>query len=134
MADSGGGFSMDRITGSRSNLIVLVACAVAFIGSFLPWASVIGISVSGTDGGDGTLTLILALATAAAAVFLKDRARMISVLVGAALVVIIAVVNIADINSISSDFGDALSPSIGIGLWMVLAGGIAAAVGVFVKD
>lgn len=134
MADSGGGFSMDRITGSRSNLIVLVACAVAFIGSFLPWASVIGISVSGTDGGDGTLTLILALATAAAAVFLKDRARMISVLVGAALIVIIAVVNIADINSISSDFGDALSPSIGIGLWMVLAGGIAAAVGVFVKD
>ena len=131
---------MDKITGSRSNLVVVIGCVVALIGSFLAWGTVsaggLSVSVSGTDGGDGTLTLLLAVATAVAAILLmgRGRARQISIIVGAALILLIAIINIVDISSLGSDFGDAVDVSIGLGLWLVLLGGLAAAVGAFLPE
>ena len=131
---------MEKITGSRSNMVVVIGCVVALIGSFLAWGSVsaagVSVSVSGTEGGDGTLTLILSIATAVAAIFLmgRGRARQISVVIGAALILLIAIMNIADISGLGDDFGGAVDVSIGIGLWLVLLGGIAAAVGAFLPE
>ncbi|MDX1691345.1 MAG: hypothetical protein R3290_10015 [Acidimicrobiia bacterium] len=133
---------MEKITGSRSTIVVLVGALITVLGSFLTWASVsaagVSVSVSGTgEGGDGLLTLILALATGAVAIFLSGRpgrARMISIVIGAALIVLIAVINIADVNSVAGDLGGGVDVSIGIGLWLVLLGGIVAAVGAFLPD
>ena len=129
-------FDLNAVRSSRSTLIVVGGSLVAIIGSFLAWASVEGISVSGTDGGDGTLTLILGLITAALAVFLlgRGRSRQIGVAIAAALIILIAVINIADVNSVASDFGGIADVSVGFGLWLVLIGGIVALAGAFVKD
>jgi hypothetical protein len=83
------------------------------------------------EGGDGVITLIVAIGTIAAAIFLKDKVRMIAVVVGGATLVLVGIINVLDINNTSNDTG--VSISIGIGLWMVLAGGIVAAAAAFIK-
>lgn len=132
---------MEKITGSRSNMVVVIGAIVVVLGSFLSWASVSAggqsVSFSGTgEGGDGVLTLILALATGAAAIFLmgRGRARMISIVVGAALILLIAIINISDVSSVGDQFGGLADVSIGIGLWLVLIGGVAAGVGAFLPE
>jgi hypothetical protein len=124
---------------AKSQGIVLLAGAAAVIvAAFLPWASVdfLGESISkaGTDG-DGVITVVFGIAAAVFGFLALGAARRrwhaITALVLAALVVIIAVIDIADIKS---RFGDGTSGidvevTIGIGLWLTLAGGLAAAVG-----
>src|SRR5262245_31508051 len=51
---------------------ILIATAVVAIASFLPWANVLGISISGVQG-DGIITLILAAFGAAFAIFNRPR-------------------------------------------------------------
>jgi hypothetical protein len=138
MSDSSG-FSSKSVTGSTSTMVALVGSLIALIGSFLTWATISGggvsVNVGGTtEGGDGVITLIVAIATAAAAIFLKNKARMITVVIGGAILAIVGVVNVLDINSTATDYGDiGVSVSVGIGLWMVLAGGVVAVVGAFLK-
>jgi len=132
MTDSSG-FSMKSITGSTSTIVALVGGVVALLGSFMTWASIEGFGSAGgmEEGGDGVITLIVAIATVAAAIFLKDKARMIAVVVGGAIIAIVGIINVLDINSTSNDTG--IPISVGIGLWMVLAGGIVAAAAAFIK-
>jgi len=137
---AGGGFSMEKITSSRSTLIVLVGALLALIGSFLPWAtvSVEGFgseSASGMDG-DGVITLIVALAAAAIAVFMKGRGRMIGIIVAAGIIILVSIIDIADVNRAAGEIGDipGVDTSVGFGLWLVLVGGVVALVGAFVKD
>ena len=134
MTDSRGGFSMERITGSKSTMVVLIGSVIALLGSFLTWVSIDGFGSAGgmDEGGDGVITLIVAIGTAAAAIFLKDKARKISIIVGGAIIFAVGVINVLDINDTSSQLG--VDISIGIGLWMVLAGGVIAAVGAFINE
>jgi hypothetical protein len=132
--ESQGGFSSQSITGSRSTIVALISAAVVIIGSFMTWVTVgsgaISVSAGGMDeGGDGVITLIVAIAAAAAAIFLKGRARMISIVVGGAVVLLVAIIDIFDI--LGEDLVDA---SVGIGLWLVLVGGAALAASAFVKN
>jgi hypothetical protein len=124
---------MESITGSKSTMIAVIASVVALLGSFLTWVSISGFGSAGgmDDGGDGVITLVVAIATAAAAVFLKDKARMIAVVIGGAIIAGVGIINVLDIFSTADDFG--LDASVGIGLWMVLVGGIAAIAAAFLK-
>ena len=125
MAESG--FSMDRITKSKSTMAIIVGSLLALFGSFMTWASFAGLSIGGMgDGRDGTISFVVAIATAAVAIFLKGNARKWSVVAGAAIILFVAIANMLDINDAGL--------SIGIGLWMVLIGGIVAGVGAFIKD
>jgi len=134
MTDSKGGFSMEKITGSKSTMVVLVGSVIALFGSFMTWVSISGFGSAGgmDEGGDGVITLIVAIGTGAAAVFLKDKARMIAIVVGGAIIAAVGVINVLDINDTSNTLG--VDISIGIGLWMVLAGGIIAVVGAFIRE
>jgi len=132
--ESQGGFSSKSITGSRSTIVALVSALVVIVGSFMTWVTVsqgsLSISAGGMDeGGDGVITLVVAIAAGAAAVFLKGRARMISVVVGGAVVLLVAIIDIFDI--LGEDLVDA---SVGIGLWLVLLGGAALTAAAFVKN
>ena len=132
MSDSKGGFSMKSITGSKSTLIAVISALVALIGSFLAWASidlgVVSVSVGGMESGnDGIITFIVAIATAAVAIFLKEKARMISVLIGGAVILVVALINLFDI------MGEDLV-KVGFGLWLVVLGGAGALVAAFIKD
>jgi hypothetical protein len=132
MSGSKGGFGMKSITGSKSTLIAVISALVALIGSFLAWASIdlgpVSVSVGGMESGnDGIITFIVAIATAAAAIFLKEKARMISVLIGGAVILVVALINLFDI------MGEDLV-KVGFGLWLVVLGGAGALVAAFIKD
>ncbi|WOC14486.1 hypothetical protein MP11Mi_36080 [Gordonia sp. MP11Mi] len=113
----------------------VVVALVVFVSAFLPWVSFTGGSVSGTQGGDGTLTLILALiagALAAVAIFLTakqqllPRAAGIAATVVGVLITVIAIIDIADVgNSQVNGFGLVFDFSVGFGLWLTLVGGLA---------
>ena len=115
-------------------VLALGGAALAAIGSFLTWATLdlsFGeVSKSGMDG-DGVLTLPGAVVfggLAASSLFSTwSKGRMIGALVVAALVTLIAVVDVIDISSRYSDLSDQgldAGVSVGVGLWAVLAGGL----------
>ena len=127
---------MESITGSKSTMAAVIASVIALLGSFLTWVTVSAGPVSQSaggmsEGGDGVITLVVAIATAAFAVFLKDKARMIAIVIGGVIIAGVAVINIFDIFSTADDFG--FDASVGIGLWMVLVGGVAAVAAAFIK-
>jgi hypothetical protein len=120
-------------------LVLLAGAAAVIIGAFLPWASIqlLGESVDkpGTDG-DGVITLVFAAAAAVLGAIALGASRRrwqpITAVVLAALVIAVAVLDMADIKSRFSDAsGFDVEVDIGIGLWLTLAGGIAALVGGF---
>ncbi|MBN2623684.1 MAG: hypothetical protein JXA83_09965 [Acidimicrobiales bacterium] len=111
------------------------------MGSFLPWvvieSSFGDISVGGTDmDADGPLTLAGAVAIAVLgglAVFGRwvrgaVTGLAISALVVTGVVALIALVDIADVAS-SADDVPGLNVSVGVGLWVVLAGSLVIAAG-----
>lgn len=139
MAPPGG--SNVSLEGSRNLLWVVVAGVVLIaLGSFLPWASVTvfgaEVTVDGMDG-DGPITLFGAFVVGAlmlaAHLQRPSKAKVITSLVFAALVTLVAVVDIVDVQSrvadVEGDIGLDVEASIGIGLWVVLLGGIVATVG-----
>lgn len=115
---------------NAASALVVGGAAGAFIGAFLPWAKVGALSVAGTDG-DGVLTLILGIAAGALGVGgirKGGKGLLIGSLVCAALVAVIAVIDIADINSVADGpFGLTAEP--GGGIILTLAAGIAGVVG-----
>jgi hypothetical protein len=118
-----------------SDGLVYGGAVLALIGSFLTWATVeaggASATVSGMDG-DGPITLVLAIATAVFW-FLRKRteARWPTFLAaaGGVLTALVAIIDIADVNRVAGDLGDFADASVGIGLWLVLIGGVAATVG-----
>jgi hypothetical protein len=108
---------------------VLAGSVAAVIGSFLPWANAGPFSVAGTDG-DGALTLVLGAAAGAlggAANGTKKIGFAIGSLVTAALVVVIAAIDIGDVASLADNA--LIEVEVGGGLVLTLLGGGAAMVG-----
>ncbi|MEG9224429.1 hypothetical protein [Aeromicrobium sp. Sec7.5] len=120
-----------------SAVIGLIGAVLVVIGSIGPWATVAGSSVGGLDG-DGWITLVLALLAGGfcAAVFAPASVARIMrwfVLPWVLIALLVAVIDIVDISSTSSEFSNQFSDdiftlSVGWGLWLVLAGSIVALV------
>jgi hypothetical protein len=110
--------------------LIVGGAAGAFIGAFLPWATVGAFSVAGTDG-DGVLTLILGIAVGALGVSgirTAKKGLLIGSLIRAALIAIIATIDIADINSVADGpFGLTAKP--GGGIILTLAAGVVGTLG-----
>lgn len=117
-------------------VIGLVGAVLSVVGSLGAWATVGSTSVTGVDrGADGWITLVLAVLAAGflAGIFApKPVARVLRwfPLPFAALILLVALLNIGDIASTSTEFSNQVSSdtftlSIGWGLWLVLAGAIA---------
>jgi len=110
---------------NQSAVLIMGGGAALAIGSFLAWATVIGISVSGMDGGDGWMTLIGG-AVVAAFGFMSYQGKSVlpqwlawaGIIVGFG----VAIINLFDIL-------DTDGLSVGIGMWLMLAGGVVAIVG-----
>lgn len=119
-------------------VLALGGAALAAIGSFLPWATISGfveLSKNGTDG-DGVISLAGALILGGLAAWSLlgswSTGRMVGALVVAVLVTLVAIIDIVDIASRFSDVDTealGVDVSIGIGLWIVLLGGLAAVAG-----
>ena len=122
---------------------LLIGGGLALIlGAFLPWATlsapfVGSISKSGIDGGDGWITV--ALGAALVGIGVRTMTQRVTVpFVGTVLTTVIAgLVTLYELGDVSDHIEDAeyygeglISASIGAGLWLSLAGVIAAAVGV----
>ena len=114
-----------------------VAIGLAFIASFLPWATVIGISIEGTRG-DGKLTALLTLLAAILFGVAKAHSREIKrgfvigsliAMVPALLIYIYDLINIARIGG-SNDPNAFIQISVspGIGLYLGVLASIAAIV------
>lgn len=122
------GYDQPTSDGARAiGWFMLGASAVVFISAFLPWFEVLGISVNGIGGDDvggvkdGVLTLVLAVPAIVLGILRVTGKAMlgsgITVLVVGALIALIAVVDMDDIN-------DLPAASIGVGLWLTLLGAI----------
>jgi hypothetical protein len=104
----------------KKRRLILIVSVVGMIGTFLPWASAFGFTVSGTEG-DGWITLFLFAIGGALAFFAGDKAeplgkgKLTGVWVPAALAAIIALRKI---------FTKPAGISIGIGLWLIAIAGI----------
>lgn len=101
------------------------------IGSFLPWAKVLGfISVSGTDG-DGKITLVLG-ALAIAGIFVRKRSTQVGVAVLFLLTLAVGVYDLANITSKIQAAEDEIfegGVAVGIGLYLVIVGGLVGLIG-----
>src|SRR5262245_52527187 len=110
------------------------------IGSFMPWASVTSIfgtiSIAGTQG-DGKITLVLGLIIVVLAILeLSGTAggiRWVTLIFG----FLAAGAGVLDMTNVSSRLGEAASdvvqPAVGVGLYAVVAGGVAVIAGGFLK-
>jgi len=104
--------------------LTLVGGLLLALGSFLAWGSVLGISVSGIDGGDGWYTLI-AGAVLALVGFMAWSGKALPVWIGwlaLAVGLAVALINFFDIMGTEG-------VSIGIGMWLMLVGGALGLVG-----
>lgn len=106
------------------SILLIVGSLGAFVGAFLPWATLGVLSKAGTEG-DGVITLVLAVlgGLLGFAGISKRRAGMlVGSLICAALITLVAIVDIADIGSVGdSSFG--LEPDVGSGLILTLVAG-----------
>ena len=95
------------------------------LGSFLAWGTVLGISVSGMDGGDGWMTLLggAAVAVAGFAAY-SGSFEVPGWLAWAGLVVGLGVALINFFDIMGTD-----GVSVGIGMWLMLLGGAVAIFG-----
>jgi hypothetical protein len=100
------------------------------LGTLLPWASLMGISVGGSDTDDGKLMLILVGVVAIAAVLARRRPNAAQVigLIGYALAL---AMGIYEIHHITSRSLMGMHPSVGSGLWIVVVGSVIGLVGSF---
>lgn len=106
--------------------MVLGGGAALAIGSFLPWASAFGQSVTGMDADDGVITLVLGLVLVALGYMMAmretQRWMVIAALVVGLIAVVVALIDLFDVLGTEA-------VSVGIGLWIVVLGAIVAAAG-----
>ncbi|HVL91117.1 MAG TPA: hypothetical protein VM841_12870 [Actinomycetota bacterium] len=128
----------------RVAVLIGGGAALAFLGLLLPWVSVqlsIGaestsLSQSGLATDDGKVILIIAvLLGLIAAPFFTGRIRrvLIAGIVALLLSTVVTLVGFADINDIRSrgDETEAVSATVGFGLYVTTAGGLVALMGSF---
>ena len=126
----------------RPERMLLVLCGLgSVVGAYLPWASVSAgfidpVNKAGIDG-DGRLTLAVGVVVGLLGLtsLLRPRDQWPGglALVGAAVIVIIALVNVADLRSVTGP----LTPearalvdiSVGVGLWLTLVAGLVGVAG-----
>lgn len=103
----------------KRKLIVILAAA-GMIGTFLPWASAFGFTVSGTEG-DGWITLVLFAIGGGMALFSGrrteplTRGKLMVVWISAAIAAFLALYKIFTVEG---------PVKIGIGLWLIAIAGI----------
>jgi hypothetical protein len=119
----------------KQKSIILAACGAGMIATFLPWASVMGISVDGTKGGDGFISIVL-FAIALLLTMMGDRSKALGgglywgVVVCGAAALALGIFEISDINSKLKGFGQ-----LGIGLYVLAAAAAVVVLAAFlVKD
>ena len=86
------------------------------------------------DGGDGWITLVLGIAIAIGGftAIRGPRGRTwITVLIAAVIMIGVALLDVRSVFSRMWDAGDLAVVQVGIGLWLVLAGGLIAALASF---
>lgn len=109
---------------NNSKSIVLIACAAAVIGSFLPWASaqtIFGqIDVPGTAA-DGQLTIVLAVAAGLFCYF-GQRKGLVVAMILCALGALINVIDIVSVNNKIDNTGNGVVVTVGYGLYLCLLG------------
>ena len=113
--------------------IAWLSCIGMVVGSIGPWATGGGHSMAGTEG-DGRITLALAIAAALGLTVRAVRQRVWAVAVPMVAAVVVLVVAIADITNLDSLLGalsSFFSVSIGWGLWLLLASAAGLAVSAF---
>jgi hypothetical protein len=126
-------------------LLLIITAAALAIGSLTPWVTIIGIGLSGVSIHYGIVSLVTAAAVGILVYLRSTQPGSHAARVGAIVVAVGGALSIAsaiyvgwairssfgsgdDDNDLAEAFVNALSPGIGIGLWLVLAGGIAALV------
>ena len=115
---------------NQNALMITGGGAALAIGSFLAWGTVFGISVNGIDGGDGWMTLIGGAVVAAYGFMAyQGKSSLPQWLPWAGLVVGlgVALINFFDILGTEG-------VSIGIGMYLMLAGGAVAIFGLLQKS
>ena len=106
-----------------AGLTILGGAGLA-IGSFLAWGEILGISASGMDGGDGWFTLIAGIVLVVVG-YMAFSGKALPMWLGWLALVVGAGVAIINYFDISGTAG----LSIGIGMWIMLAGSVLALVG-----
>ncbi len=113
---------------TRVNAAMMILGGVGLVvGSFLGWADLLGISVSGIDGGDGWMSLTGAVVVVVFGLrtFFGDRKLPTWFAWGGLFVAIgVAGINLLDIMSTGGD-----DVSLGSGMWLMVFGGFVAFVG-----
>jgi hypothetical protein len=116
------------VASKNAGIAMIVGGALLAVGSFLAWVTVGSASQSGIDGGDGWFTLVAGAAFALLG-YLTFAGRSypmwlgwVALAVGAA----VAIIDYLDITSSIDDFGEG---SVGIGMWVMLAGVVIGIVG-----
>lgn len=115
-------------------IVTLAAAAFGAIGSIGPWATVIGLSVNGTDdGGDGigTLAVMVIVAALAGASLYTGRNRFggIVFIFGLAAAAL-GIYDMARLDSSTSELAEG-AVNIGWGLWLTILGSLGVAAGGF---
>lgn len=107
----------------NNKTIALIACAVAALGSFMPWVTaqtIFGsIDIAGTDG-DGVITLILACVTAFL-IYKGSKKMFVGALVTSGLGTLVSVYNVVNVNN-KINQNDDMNASIGYGLYLCVIG------------
>ncbi len=115
---------------NQSALMITGGGAALAIGSFLAWGTVFGISVNGIDGGDGWMTLFGGAVVAAYGFMAyQGKSSLPNWLPWAGLVVGLGVALINFFDILDTD-----GVSVGIGMYLMLAGGAVAIYGLLQKS
>lgn len=121
-----GAASLDERGNLPGGALALVAGALAVAGVFLPWVEIAGSTVSGWSASqDAKAVLALAGAATVVGALLVGGARSLALRVGLVVVAVaLAVLTVVEIISVGNLDGD---PSMGTGLYLLLAAGVVAA-------
>ncbi|MEE8497052.1 MAG: hypothetical protein V3S62_00790 [Acidimicrobiia bacterium] len=115
---------------NQSALMITGGGAALAIGSFLAWGTVFGISVNGIDGGDGWMTLFGGAVVAGYGFMAyQGKSSLPKWLPWAGLVVGLGVALINFFDILGTD-----GVSLGIGMYLMLAGGAVAIYGLLQKS
>lgn len=123
---------------SKQRIILLITSIIGMVATFLPWASVLGISVSGTGAagqpGDGWLTLGI-FAVPLIISIIGERTEPLgktkfACVVAGVINTIIGIIKITDLNSVG---GGMFGVSIGFGLYLLIIAGVGVCVVSFLK-
>ncbi len=113
---------------TRVNAAMMILGGVALVvGPFLGWADLLGISVSGIDGGDGWMSLtgaVVVVVFGLRTLFGDRKLPLWFAWAGLFVAIGVAGINLLDIMSTGGD-----DVSLGSGMWLMVFGGFVAFVG-----